>query len=191
MKTCLLNHHFTARHLINKTVAISIILTALGLQIAPTAKANNNEINGRIPKAPTECLAESDIEIMKFNNFNGEFVRIETGVRLPGTRSPVHTHPYGGSTCVIQGEMTLTLEGHSDQTFRGNLQTGSVQCYPMPPPQPGHENKMAATNTGKTPALIIDIFTVPNGANPKMFHPMCVLQTGNPSCYITGAGCDQ
>ncbi len=144
----------------------------------------------RSSAAPTECLIEADIYMMDVDNFNGKYVKIEPGVRAPNTRSPVHTHPYGGSTCVVQGELTLALGGEEDQTFRGNLASGVVECHPMPAPNDSDQNKMAATNTGKNAALIINLFTVPNGKNPKTFKPMCVLQTGNPASYTTGSDCD-
>ena len=168
----------------------AVLLVLLAVPAATSAQENDDKINGKMPAAPTECLVDADIDIMDFGNFNGEYVRIEPGVRAPNTRSPVHTHRYGGSTCVLQGELTLALEGEEDRTFRGNLASGVVECYPMPAPNGSDQNKMAATNTGKTAALIIDIFTVPNGRNPKTFQPMCVLQTGNPACYVTGSGCE-
>jgi len=166
-------------------------LVFLAGSAATSAQANDNKINGEVPAAPTKCLNNERHVIMHFNNFNGEYVRIEPGIREAGTRSPVHEHPYSGSTCVLQGKMTLTLEGQQDQTFQGDLATGLVECYPMPAPDSSDVNKMAATNTGSGNALIIDIFTVPTGKEPEDFKPMCVLQTGNPSCYTTGSGCEK
>ena len=40
---------------------------------------------------------------------NGMEIEVEKTTRASKTRSPVHNHPYGGVTCVLEGEMTLYL----------------------------------------------------------------------------------
>lgn len=160
---------------------------------------NDNQVNCKVPPAPTECLLPGSPEAEHIEFSNGDVILVEPGVRAAGTRSPVHTHPNTGATCVLQGEMTLTLEGEEDQTFYGNLlsltsgKPGTVECYPMPAPSMHNEHKMSATNTGTTPAYIVDLFPVPKGDDWKTFKPLCVLQNEglptDPACYTTGDGC--
>lgn len=174
--------------------ALSASLALLVGLTAANAFGNDNEINGKVPEAPTKCLVAEGAGSKSWVRGDGVYILIEPGHRAPGTRSPVHTHPHSGATCVIQGEMTLTLEGHEDQTFTGDIAKGEVNCYPMPAPvSGGDENKMSATNTGSGPALIIDIFPVPEGDDWESFKPMCVLQNEglDSTCYTTGSGCEK
>ncbi len=132
--------------------------------------------------------SDKDIELD-----DGKIILVEPGKRAIGSRSPVHTQPNSGATCVLRREMTLILEGTENQTFRGNIAMGIVKYYPMPAPDGINEYKMSAVNTGSIPALIIDIFPVPEDTNPMDFKPMCVLQSkglpDDPACYVTGSGC--
>jgi len=176
---------------------IAVLLAGLVLlagSAATSAQEKDNEINGKVPEYPTVCL-DSELHGEKsWVKGDGLFIQVEPGNRAPGTRSPVHTHPNGGATCVIQGQMTLILEGDKDQTFYGDIWNGLVQCYPMPAPVNKHdENKMTALNTGKKVALIIDIFPVPETDNkkPMAFKPLCVLQNKDLGCYKTGSGCPE
>lgn len=178
-----------------KAKCILAILLAGVVLLAGSAGAraqdgDPNEINGEVPSAPTEHLVKEDAGKMSFVSNSGNFIQIEPGHRTAGTRSPVHTHPNSGVTCVLQGEMTLILEGVSDETFYGDISQGEVNCYKMPAPDGDHVNKMSAENTGTIPALIIDIFPVPAGQDWEVFQPLCVIQTVDTDGYTTGAGCD-
>jgi hypothetical protein len=177
---------------------IAVFLTSIFLLAGPTSASaqddnKNNEINGKVPEAPTECLLPGSPGPEYFDLGNGDMLLVEPGNRAVGTRSPVHTHPDSGATCVLRGEMTLILEGDKNKTFRGDISKGHVECYPMPAPDDNDDNKMSAVNTGSVSALIIDIFPVPKGIEPAKFMPMCVLQNkglpSSPRCYEIGAGC--
>ena len=178
---------------------MNILLASLFLFAGPTSAGgtqddySDNLINNKLPKAPTECLLADRstpgyLKLDKKTQF-----KLEPGIRRSHTRSPVHTHPHAGATCVLQGEMTLMLEGEENKTFRGNLMEGLVECYQMPAPDTMHVNKMSAENTGSKPAIILDIFPVPSGEDRETFDAMCVLQNeGLPDsdCYQTGYVCE-
>jgi len=177
---------------------IAVLLTSIFLLAGPTSASAqddnaNNIINDKVPVAPTACLEENKLMPTSLDLGEGGMLLVEPGYRAEKTRSPVHTHPFGGATCVLEGQMTLILEGKEDATFHGDISNGLVECYPMPKPNGTDNNKMSAVNNGSESALIIDIFPVPEGETPKEFMPMCVLQDkglpDNPSCYKTGAGC--
>ena len=72
--------------------------------------------------------------------------------RRPGTRSPIHVHPYGGTTCVLSGQMTLYLQGSEPQVANDG------ECYWMPPGLP-----MTGVSSGADDAVMIDNFAVPPG----------------------------
>ena len=50
--------------------------------------------------------------------------------RAAGTRTPIHVHPAGGTTCLISGEMTLFVEGLEPRIARAG------DCYWMPADTP-------------------------------------------------------
>lgn len=76
---------------------------------------------------------------------------IERTTRLPGTRAVVHTHDWGGVTCLQQGEMTLLLDGLAEPVTRH-----AGECYWMPA-----KRFMTGVNTGNEVALMWDIFGLP------------------------------
>lgn len=82
----------------------------------------------------------------------GHETQIHRTVRAPGTRAPIHFHDAGGATCVIEGEMTLYLPDTEPQ------RAVAGDCYYMPPGEP-----MSGVNTGTVDAVLLDIFTVPEG----------------------------
>src|SRR5690606_38274572 len=82
----------------------------------------------------------------------GRQVIVARTTRAPGTRTPLHLHEFGGTTCVLEGEMTLYLEGSTPQ------KAVAGQCYYMPAAK-----AMAGVNTGTTNAVMLDIFKVPEG----------------------------
>ncbi|MSO87476.1 MAG: cupin domain-containing protein [Acidimicrobiia bacterium] len=80
-----------------------------------------------------------------------ETVIVET-IRKAGTRSPIHTHVFGGATCLVSGEMTLYLEGAEPAMATAGT------CYFMPP-----DRLMSGVNSGTQTAVMHDIFTLPTG----------------------------
>ena len=107
-------------------------------------------INGEIPPNEPTRVTESKtlIDVVQ----DGQRHLVFRDVRPPGTRSPIHEHPFGGMTCMESGEMTLYLEGSEPQV------AAAGQCYWMPPGKP-----MTGVNSGDGVAVLFDIFTVPDG----------------------------
>lgn len=109
-------------------------------------------INGQtLPGTPTRMVEE--VTLVDVTE-DGRTTFIRRGVRAPGTRSPIHFHPNGGSTCVEQGEMTLYLEGAEPLT------AGPGDCYWMPAGRP-----MSGYNSGDVDAVFLDIFSMPEGSS--------------------------
>jgi quercetin dioxygenase-like cupin family protein len=121
------------------------------LSAAPSPpEANVTTINGEVPPGDPTAVDES---VTLLDVVDGELQHlVYRDTRRPGTRSPIHEHPYGGTTCVISGEMTLFLEGSEPQV----AQEG--ECYWMPPGLP-----MTGVNTGVDYAVMIDNFAVVPG----------------------------
>ena len=131
------------------------LVAALALA-APAAAATNlpdvTKINGKVPPGTPTFAFKSEVLSRGRIGHGDETVVIRT-TRLAGTRAPIHTHDHGGTTCVLQGQMTLYMQGHEPMTARAG------QCYFMPR---GH--LMTGVNSGKRTAVMLDIFTVPIGA---------------------------
>ncbi len=73
--------------------------------------------------------------------------------RPVGTRAPIHSHPTGGSTCILKGETTLRIEGiPGARTYRAG------QCVFMP-----QGVVMANFISGTVPASGIDTFILKSG----------------------------
>jgi quercetin dioxygenase-like cupin family protein len=110
-------------------------------------------INGAVPPGRVTKTMESDPMISSFDGFGNE-IHVVRSVRAFGTRSPIHMHEHGGITCVVEGEMTLYLEGAEPQ------RAPAGQCYYMPPGKP-----MSGVNTGRSDTVMHDIFTIPEGTD--------------------------
>lgn len=108
-------------------------------------------INGEVPPE-TPTLVHTSREILNVMR-DGQQVRVFRDVREPGTRAPIHVHPFGGWTCVVSGEAVLYLEGSEPQTTRAG------ECVNMPPLIP-----MSNANPGKVPAVLLDSFVTPPDA---------------------------
>ena len=67
--------------------------------------------------------------------------------RKAHTRTPIHSHDSGGITCLIQGEMTLFVEGQRP------LRIETPGCFYMP-----SGKKMIGYNSGNKTAVLYDIF---------------------------------
>lgn len=110
-----------------------------------------SEINGALPPGePT--LVHTSVEVLDMMR-DGQQVRVYRDTRDPGTRSPIHLHPFGGWTCVVSGEAILYLEGAEPRTRK------SGDCVAMPAMTP-----MSNVNLGPDPAVILDSFVTPPGA---------------------------
>ena len=112
--------------------------------------ADVTTINGEAPPGPATRVTESITLLDVVDGGLQHLVYRDT--REPGTRSPIHVHPYGGTTCVLSGQMTLFLEGAQPQV------ADEGECYWMPPGLP-----MTGAATGTDYAVMIDTFAVPPG----------------------------
>lgn len=112
--------------------------------------ADVTTINGQVPPGPATAVTESITLLDVVDDGLQHLVYRDT--REPGTRSPIHEHPYGGTTCVLSGQMTLYLEGAEPQV------ANEGDCYWMPPGLP-----MTGVSSGTDYAVMIDNFTVPPG----------------------------
>lgn len=110
-------------------------------------------INGAVPPGRVTKTMESEPMISTFDGFGNE-IHVVRSVRAFGTRSPIHMHEHGGITCVVEGEMTLYLEGAEPQ------RAPAGQCYYMPPGKP-----MSGVNTARSDTVMHDIFTIPVGTD--------------------------
>ena len=72
--------------------------------------------------------------------------------RAAGTRTPIHVHEGGGVTCLIEGEMTLYVEGQEP------VRKGPGECYYMP-----SGVRMFGHNSGKQTAVFFDFFKTAKG----------------------------
>ncbi len=108
-------------------------------------------INGAAPPG-TPTLAFKSTELSLQPSAPGFETAIIETVRKAGTRAPIHTHDFGGTTCVVTGEMTLYLEGAEP------ARAPAGTCYFMPPGR-----LMTGVNSGTQTAVMHDIFTVPVG----------------------------
>lgn len=112
--------------------------------------ADVTTINGEIPPGTATKIDES-ITLLDVTDEGLQHL-VYQDRRAPGTRSPIHEHPYGGTTCVLEGQMTLYLDGSEPQVANAG------ECYWMPPGRP-----MTGVSTGDVFALMLDNFQVPPG----------------------------
>ena len=107
-------------------------------------------INGKNPPGQATRVDDSVTALDVVDDGLQHLVYRDT--RSPGTRSPIHVHPYGGTTCVLSGQMTLYLQGSEPQV------ANEGECYWMPPGIP-----MTGVSSGGDDAVMIDNFAVPQG----------------------------
>ena len=110
------------------------------------------ELNGSVPP---EKIARSlkQVRLLRSPDGKGNQVIVEQTTRAAKTRTPIHMHDHGGITCVIEGEMTLYMEGVEPK----RAQAG--ECYYMP-----EGRMMAGVNSGSLPAVMHDTFILPKDA---------------------------
>ncbi len=135
-----------------RLVVLSLVVLAVSGGVAGAVQLPDvTTINGVVPPMTTTFAFKSE-RLSVGNNRNGTQTIVIRTTRKAGTRSPIHTHDYGGTTCVLKGQMTLYLDGSKPATKKAGF------CYFMPPGR-----LMTGVNTGNGTALILDIFTVPIG----------------------------
>lgn len=112
-----------------------------------------SSINGQTPPLVAASAIKSEVandRLMQTGDGYGKrSVSIKT-TRAVGSRSPIHEHEYGGVTTVVQGEMTLYMEGHAP------LRAVAGVSYYMPA---GHV--MTGVNTGNETAIMYDSYVAP------------------------------
>ncbi len=100
---------------------------------------------------PGEMLPEQNVSVMLDTiDANGNHLKTSKGTRKAGTRVAIHTHQFGGQTCVLTGVITDFVEGHEP------MQWPAGTCYYMPP-----NTLMSAANLGTEDAVLIDTFNQP------------------------------
>ena len=108
-------------------------------------------INGQVPPGEPALVHTSTLELDVMRD--GQEVRVYRDVRQPGTRAPIHVHPFGGWTCVVSGQAVLYLDGAEPATVTAG------QCVNMPALTP-----MSNVNPGPGPSVLLDNFVTPPGA---------------------------
>lgn len=112
--------------------------------------ADVTTINGKVPPGEPTAVVQS---LTLLDVVEGDLQHlVYRDTRQPGTRSPIHQHPYGGSTCVLSGQMTLFVQGGEPKV------ADEGECYWMPPGV-----SMTGSATGNDYAVMIDTFAVPPG----------------------------
>lgn len=108
------------------------------------------EIGMTLPGVMARSIKEE--HILKVPDGHGNEAVVARTTRAPGTRTPLHLHEHGGTTCVLEGEMTLYLEGAEP------ARAVAGECYFMPAGK-----AMAGANTGTVNAVMLDVFLIPSG----------------------------
>ena len=108
-------------------------------------------VNGEVPPGSPTLIhtSKETLNVMR----DGQHIRVYRDVREPGTRAPIHIHPFGGWTCVMSGQAVMYLEGMEPK------KAGPGECIDMPPMTP-----MSNVNPGTEPAVLIDTFVTPPNA---------------------------
>lgn len=109
-------------------------------------------VNGQTPPG-TATFAKEQHDAVNTRDTDGSTVLTHLTVRAAGTRSPVHVHENGGTTCIMQGEMTLYLEGAEPHRALAG------ECYYMPA-----QRAMSGFNSGTVDATMFDSFVLPKNA---------------------------
>lgn len=117
-------------------------------------RVHYGRINGEIP--PGQATSAQNIELLTRSPLgNGQDLLVFRTTRLPGTRAPIHFHDHGGVTCVIEGETTIRIQGHTPATHKKG------ECFTMP-----HGAHMANFNSASGLMVTHDIFMLKSGIPP-------------------------
>ena len=111
-------------------------------------------LNGQVPPERVMPLRDQK-QMLRTSDGQGNTILVARGTRPAHSRSPIHIHAHGGTTCVLEGQMTLYMEDMEP------MDAPAGACYFMPPGP-----VMSGVNTGETDAVIIDSFTFPEGTQP-------------------------
>lgn len=127
-----------------------------GAQVAENTYHDPNmrmtTVNGQTPPG-TPTFAKEQHDALNTTDTKGNTVLTHYTVRAAGTRSPVHVHELGGTTCLVQGEMTPYLEGAEPH------RAVAGECYYMPAGR-----AMSGYNSGTVDATMFDSFVLPKDA---------------------------
>lgn len=118
--------------------------------------------SGALPPVPKKPSSVSKIDHVKQN---GRVTLVLFSHRELGTRTAIHMHDDAGVTCIVQGEMTLYMEGVSP------IRKQAGDCYYMP-----SGVRMIGVNSGKVLAKFYDFFNFREG--------------GASLSVVEGKGCD-
>lgn len=130
----------------------SVVAVLVGSGPAGADLGSTTTVNGATP--PGTMAPLSDMTVMLDTvQADGQRLLIQQGIRKPGTRAPIHSHDFGGHTCVLSGTITDFVEGQEPMT----ISAGS--CYYMAP-----RVAMTAANVGKDDVRLIDTFILPPDA---------------------------
>jgi hypothetical protein len=159
-------------------VAVVLILSAIDAQpveAEDTASQNTaaiippqsvTKINGEVPPG---VITHADVKLLLRAPLVGDQVLYQyLWVRPSGTRAPIHTHPVGGSTCIIEGETTLRIEG-----IPGSRTYGAGECVFMP-----KDVLMVNFMSGTKTTTAIDTFILGPGDKP-----LNVFESGHTHVY--------
>lgn len=153
-------------------VAAVLILSAIAVQPVEAGDVSSEDaaaikspqavtkINGEVPPG---MVTQADVKLLLRAPLSGDQVLYQyLWVRPAGTRAPIHTHPTGGSTCIIEGETTLRIEGiPGSRTYRAG------ECVFMP-----KDVLMVNFMSGTKQTTAIDTFILGPGDKPlNVFEP--------------------
>jgi hypothetical protein len=110
------------------------------------------KVNGETPPG-VATFAKKQSDAIRATDVHGNLALTHLTVRAAGTRSPVHVHEHGGTTCLMQGEMTLYLQGVQPH------RAVAGECYYMP-----GGRAMSGLNSGTVDAIMFDSFVLPKGS---------------------------
>ena len=111
-------------------------------------QSRDNKINGEVPPGKIGGVNE----ILLSQTVDGMHRYVSKVTREPGLRVYVHYHHFPVTTCIIQGQTTLYLEGHQPMV------TKAGHCFTMPA-----NTKGVNYNSGKEIAVYIDFMVLPEG----------------------------
>jgi quercetin dioxygenase-like cupin family protein len=119
--------------------------------------------SGALPAAPQKVRSK-----IMVNNIlqNSRVTIVILSERDPKTRTPIHAHNDSGVTCLLEGEMTLFIEGEKP------IRKMAGECYYMP-----SGTRMIGYNSGNTVAKFLDFFNY--------------RQNGESLTIVEAKGCDE
>jgi len=167
------HHHIVRRVLPPAALAVGLLVVAARpAGAAPTvgsgpAHHDATTVNGEVP--PGAVTTATVTLLLEQRLGKGRIMYQFRGERPPGTRAPIHTHPFGGATCVLQGESVLRIEG-----VPGSRTNGVGQCFFMPAGP-----AMVNFSSGTEPLVTLETFVVPKRVDIwKVVEPDALAVSG-------------